>query len=93
MDCLRSGLDWPLEPSGFEAELADRLGGAELGVPKKSSPNKELSGFNCLGGPVRFRGGGRVPGTSVVLGLAGGDAASSPKRSTTDAVFRAAGGA
>ena len=93
MDCFRSGLDGPLEPSGFEAELADRLGGAELGLPKKSSPNKELSGFDCLGEAVRFRGGGRVPGTSVVLGLAGGNGASSPKRSTTGAtVFRGVGG-
>lgn len=89
---MRSGLDGPLEPSGFDAELADRVGGAELGVPKKSSPNKELSGFDCLGGAAKFSGGGREPGTSVVLGLAGGDGASSPKRSTAGAVFLAGGG-
>ena len=66
----------------LDAPLADLLIGAEGGPPKKSRPSRESPGLVGFGGAVALIGGGLVPGVSVVLGLAGGVGASSPKRST-----------
>ena len=89
MDCLRSGLEEPVEPAGVD----DTLGGlipALDGPPKKSSPSSESAALEGFVGAVALRGGGRAPGVSVVLGLAGGSG-TSPKRSTGGAGFGAAG--
>ena len=89
MDCLRSGLEGPVEPAGVD----DTLGGlipAVDGPPKKSSPNSESAALEGLVGAVALGGGGRAPGVSVVLGLAGGSG-TSPKRSMGGAGFGAAG--
>ena len=89
MDCLRSGLEGPVEPTGVD----DTLGGLTPVVdepPKKSSPSSESAALEGLGGAVALGGGGRAPGVSVVLGLAGGSG-TSPKRSMGGAGFGAAG--
>lgn len=85
MDCLRSGLDGPVVPRGFEA-VAEALPCGAAGVlPKKSKPSKESPGFVSLGGAADARGG--IGGSfaaveSVVLGRGGGDSVSSLNRST-----------
>ncbi len=86
IDCLRSGRDGPLDVPGVDVALDGLPEGAEAGPPKKSSPNNESAGCDCLGGAVFFAGGGRPPATSVVLGLAGG-AGTSPNRSTFGAAL------
>ena len=58
--------------------LEGLLEATEGGPPKKSRPSNELPESGCLGAPEDFPGDGRVPGVSVVLGLAGGDG-KSPK--------------
>lgn len=52
----------------------------DVGPPKKSRPNKESPGFDCLGGAETFVDDGLTAGAPVVLGLAGGGGIS-PKRS------------
>lgn len=87
MDCLRSGLEGTAELDGVEAELDGLPEVADGGPPKKSRPSKESAAFTCLGGAEAF-GGACRPGTSVVLGLAGGSG-TSPNRSIGGAVFGA----
>ena len=89
MDCLRSGLEGPVEPAGVEDTL-DGLTPEVDGPPKKSSPRSESAALDGLVGTVALGGGGRAPGVSVVLGLAGGSG-TSPKRSMGGAGFGAAG--
>ena len=89
MDCFKSGREGPFIARGFAAELAGRaLAGWEL--PKKSKPSNESPGFVCFVAVGAARGCGRT--LSVVLGLAGGEGASSPNRSMFGAGFLAAGG-
>ena len=85
MDCLRSGRDGTAVPDGVESELDCLADDADGGPPKKSRPSKESAALVCLGGAEAFGGAGR-PGTSVVLGLAGGSG-TSPNRSTGGAAF------
>lgn len=66
----------------FDAPLTDLLIGADGGPPNKSRPSSESPGRVGLGAADALIGGGLVPGVSVVLGLAGGTGATSPKRST-----------
>lgn len=85
MDCLRSGLDGPVVPRGFEAVVEALPWDAAGGPPKKSKPSKESPGFVSLSGAADVRGG--IGGSfaaveSVVLGRGGGDSVSSLKRST-----------
>ena len=87
MDCLRSGLEGIAELDGVEAELDGLPDVADGGPPKKSRPSKESAALACLGGAVVFEGADR-PGTSVVLGLAGGSG-TSPNKSTAGAAFGA----
>lgn len=87
IDCLRSGLEVLAEPDGIEAELDGLPDVVDDGPPKKSRPSSESAAFACLGGAEAFGGAGR-PGTSVVLGLAGGSG-TSPNRSTGGAAFGA----
>ena len=89
MDCLRSGLEGPVEPAGVDDTL-DGLTPEVDGPPKKSSPSSESAALDGLVGAVTLGGGGRAPGVSVVLGLAGGSG-TSPKRSIGGAGFGAAG--
>lgn len=79
MDCFRSGLDGTVEPEGVEAELEGLPLVADGGPPKKSRPSNESAAFVCFGGAEALGGGGRVPGVSVVLGLAGGAGTSANK--------------
>ena len=85
---MRSGREGPVDPEGFEDGLPI---GADGGPPKKSRPNKESPGLVCFIETEDFGGGGRTPGVSVVLGLAGGVGAStsSPNRSTFATAIRA----
>ena len=87
IDCLRSGLDGTAGPDGVEAELDGLPEVADGEPPKKSRPSNESAALTCLGGAGAFGGAAR-PGTSVVLGLAGGSG-TSPKRSTEGAAFGA----
>ena len=85
MDCLRSGLEGPDAPAGFESVLEGLPNDADGVLPKKSKPSRESPGFVSLGGAAEPRGGiggGFVPDGSVVLGRAGGDGVSSLKKST-----------
>jgi hypothetical protein len=86
IDCLRSGLDGPVEPAGFEAALDGLPGGVRIvNRQKKSKPSKESPGFVCLNGAAgarEGRGGGLAACASVVLGRAGGGGVSSSNRST-----------
>ena len=91
IDCLRSGLEGPVEAAGVDVALDGLLAGDVDGPPKKSSPSRESAGFAGLGGAEAFGGGGRPPVTSVVLGLAGG-AGTSPNRSTFWAALGTGGG-
>lgn len=87
IDCLRSGLEGIAEPDGVEAELDGLPEVADGGPPKKSRPSNESAALACLGRAEAFGGADR-PGTSVVLGLAGGSG-TSPNRSTGGATFGA----
>ena len=89
IDCLRSNLNWTAGPDGAEAELDGLPDVADGGPPKKSRPSNESAALACLGGAEAF-GGAAGPGTSVVLGLAGGSG-TSPNRSTGGAAFGAGG--
>ena len=80
-----------MDVAGVDAALDGLPEDADGGPPKKSSPNNESAGFDCLGGAVFLGGGGRLPATSVVLGLAGG-AGTSPNRSTFRAALGIGGG-
>lgn len=84
---MRSGLEGIAEPDGVEAELDGLPDVADDGPPKKSRPSKESAALACLVGAETFGGADR-PGTSVVLGLAGGSG-TSPNRSTGGAAFGA----
>lgn len=64
---MRSGLDCPRGPIGFE----DALAGLSGGEPKSTNPPS-----NCE--EVCFGGGARVVAVSVVLGRTGGEGKSSP---------------
>lgn len=86
MDCFRSGLEGAVEPPGVDAELDGLPMDDEGGPPKKSRPNNESAAFVCFGGPEDLEGGSRLPGVSVVLGLAGGSG-TSPNRSTGGAAL------
>ena len=91
IDCLRSGREGPVVVTGVDATLdglPEEVGG---GPPKKSSPNNESAGFDCLDGAAFLGGGGRPPATSVVLGLTGG-AGTSPNRSTSGVALGIGGG-
>ena len=87
IDCLRSGRDGTTGPDGVEAELDGLPDVADGGPPKKSRPSNESAALACLGGAEAFGGAAR-PGTSVVLGLAGGSG-TSPNRSTGGGAFGA----
>ncbi len=87
---MRSGREGPEDVAGVDVALDGLPDGADDGPPKKSSPNNESAGFDCLGG-AEFFGGGRPPVTSVVLGRAGG-AGTSPNRSTVGAARGIGGG-
>ena len=54
-----------------DGKFEDLAAGTDGEAPKKSSPSKESAALACLGGAEDFDGGGRAPGVSVVLGLAG----------------------
>ncbi len=85
MDCLRSGLDGPVVPRGFEAVVEALPWDAAGGLPRKSKPSKESAGFVSFGGAANDRGGIGGPfaaDESVVLGRTEGDIVSSLKRST-----------
>ena len=86
MDCFRSGLEGPVLPDGVEEELEGLPEVVDGGPPKKSRPSRESAAFVGLGGWELLEGAGRVPGVSVVLGLAGGSG-TSPKRSMFGAAF------
>lgn len=86
MDCLRSGLDGPVEPSGLELTLEGRAGPEDGALPKKSSPRSESPCFVCrvvVG--IALLGCGGVLELSVVLGRTGGAGASSPNISIVGA--------
>lgn len=85
IDCFKS--DLPGTPGVLGPVLEGLAGGADCVPPKKSKPSKLSPGFVCfvcaagaLGGP------GLLIEGSVVLGLAGCGAGSSPKRSTCGAL-------
>jgi hypothetical protein len=82
MDCLRSGRDGPVEPSGLEEALEGRGGPEDGPLPKKSSPRSESPCFvgRVVLGTALF-GGGRAMELSVVFGRSGGAGVSSPNRS------------
>lgn len=69
---MRSGREGPVEIDGVDEALDGLAEAVEGELPKKSRPIKELLGSDCLEGAEAFGGVGRVPGVSVVLGLAGG---------------------
>jgi hypothetical protein len=86
MDCLRSGLDEPSEPSGLELALDGRAGADVAVLPKKSSPRSESPCLGCraiVG--IALLGCGGVLVLSVVLGRTGGAGLSSPSISIVGA--------
>jgi hypothetical protein len=86
MDCLRSGRDGPVEPSGLEEALEGRAGPEDGALPKKSSPRSESP---CLVWRVvvetALLGGALTEELSVVLGRTGGMGVSSPNKSIVGA--------
>lgn len=85
MDCLRSGLEGPVVPRGFEAVVEALPRDAAGGLPRKSKPSKESAGLVSFGGAANVRagiGGPFAADESVGLGRTGGDSVSSLKRST-----------
>jgi hypothetical protein len=48
IDCLRSGLDIPVDPPVVGAALPERLAGVDWLLPKKSNPNNESAGLVCF---------------------------------------------
>jgi len=86
MDCLRSGLDEPSEPSGLELALEGRTGAVDAALPKKSSPRSESPCLGCrvIEG-IALLGCVGLLELSVVLGRTGGSGLSSPSISIVGA--------
>ena len=80
MDCLRSTRGGPLPAT--EGLLDGRAGDAAVGPARKSNPSSESAGCAGFGAALAFGGGGAVLVGGPVLGRAGAEMGSSPKRST-----------
>lgn len=82
IDCLRSGRDGPVEPSGLEEALEGRAGPEDGALPKKSIPRSESPCFVCrVVAAAALLGCVRVVELSVVLGRTGNEGVSSPNKS------------
>ena len=76
---MRSGRDEAAVVDGVDETLVRFPGGDGAGPPKKSRPNNESAGFDCLGGADSFVDDCLVAGIPVVLSLVNGGGGISPK--------------
>ena len=82
IDCLRSGRDGAVEPTGLDEALEGRTGPEGGALPKKSSPSSESPCFVCrVAVGSALLGWALAAVLSVVLGRAGGAGGSSPNKS------------